>query len=532
MPVVGRGTHVDGRRDTLRRPDDDRDPSIAQTSSGRLICNFFSLRKKEGEERAWTGLGSWMVYSDDMGKTWPEPQRIAEDYYCSAPVRQIADGRLILGLYAEREGKSWGAVTISSDDGATWSDVIDIDNGGMQLDAETDIIELKDGALFAAQRGRGDTMAWSVSKDRGATWSVSEPFGFPGHCPYLHRTLDDIILMAHRLPATSLHYSLDECQTWSENVPVDSVGGAYPSMVTLKDGTTLIVYYEEGAGSSIRAKRFLAKHNGIEWMPVAQGPVPEATLTHYRRIWDEAPHNAFTGLVRFRSNWFCAFREGQKHVSADGALRVITSGDGETWTSAARITSDEADLRDAQITVTPGGQLMLSGAAAWHDAEAKGASHQTFAYFSDDGASWSEGYPIGDPGFWLWRVTWHKGTAYSIGYRCGSDDKSIRLYKSSDGKHFDILVERLLDKEYPNETCMVFLDDDTCLCLLRRGGTGLIGRAQPPYTDWTWKDLGVSVGGPCMTQLPDGRFVGAVRLYDNKVRTALCWIDPETGTLR
>lgn len=66
----------------------------------------------------------------------------------------------------------------------------------------------------------------------------------------------------------SLHYSLDECQTWSDNVLVDTVGGAYPSMVNLKDGTVLIVYYEEGAGSSIRAKRLRATRSGIEWLPV------------------------------------------------------------------------------------------------------------------------------------------------------------------------------------------------------------------------------------------------------------------------
>ena len=74
--------------------------------------------------------------------------------------------------------------------------------------------------------------------------------------------------MAHRLPNTSLHYSLDEGKTWSDNVQVDSVIGAYPSMVTLKDGTILIVYYEEGAGSSIRAKRFRATRDGIEWLPL------------------------------------------------------------------------------------------------------------------------------------------------------------------------------------------------------------------------------------------------------------------------
>ena len=60
----------------------------------------------------------------------------------------------------------------------------------------------------------------------------------------------------------------DEGQTWSENVVVDKVGGAYPSMVTLKDESILIVYYEEGDRSSIRARRFRATPAGIEWLPL------------------------------------------------------------------------------------------------------------------------------------------------------------------------------------------------------------------------------------------------------------------------
>lgn len=250
-------------------PDDDRDPSIVQLKSGRLICNFFSLRQADDRNPPWLGLGAWAVISDDGGKTWAAPRAIAKDYYCSAPIRQLPDGRLILGLYNEKDGKSWGAVVFSEDDGETWGAVIDIDNGGMRLDAETDVIALKDGSIYAAQRGRDETMAWSVSKDGGKTWTVSQPIGFPGHCPHLHRAPGDIILLAHRLPQTHLHYSLDECKTWSESVLVDSVIGAYPSMVTLKDDTILIVYYEEGEGSSIRARRFRATPKGIEWLPIS-----------------------------------------------------------------------------------------------------------------------------------------------------------------------------------------------------------------------------------------------------------------------
>jgi len=46
-------------------PDDDRDPSIVQLKNGRIICNYFTLRKAEGKNPPWDGLGTWMVYSDD-----------------------------------------------------------------------------------------------------------------------------------------------------------------------------------------------------------------------------------------------------------------------------------------------------------------------------------------------------------------------------------------------------------------------------------------------------------------------------------
>lgn len=251
------------------------------------------------------------------------------------------------------------------------------------------------------------------------------------------------------------------------------------------------------------------------------------------KIWDQAPHNAFTDLVRFQGRWFCVFREGKDHVSPDGALRVITSTDGEKWESAALITSANSDLRDPKITVTPDGQLMLTAAEALHDRSRH--SHQSLIWFSRDGRTWSERHAVGDPDFWLWRVTWHKGLAYGIGYGCGKD-QSIRLYVSKDGKRFDTLVERLFEVGYPNETSIVF-DGDTAYCLLRRDGQGpgkntaLLGIAQPPYTKWDWKDLGVQIGGPHLIRLPDGRFLAAVRLLDKKVRTSLCWIDPTAGRL-
>lgn len=247
-------------------PDDDRDPSIVELPSGRLICNFFSLRTKPGSPDGWEGLGTWFVTSDDLGRTWSAPRQISADYYCSSPARALPDGRLILGLYREEKDQSWGAVVTSADGGKTWGPVVDIPNGGYKLDAETDVVMRRDGSLLAVEREPAAAMCFSISRDGGRSWSVSKPLGFPGHCPYLLRTRSGILLLAHRLPNTSLHWSSDDGAMWKGPVVVDELIGAYPSMVELKDGSILIVYYEEGEGSNIRARRFRAGPDGIDFL--------------------------------------------------------------------------------------------------------------------------------------------------------------------------------------------------------------------------------------------------------------------------
>ncbi len=300
-------------------PDDDRDPSIVQVRDGRLLCNFFSLRKAgDGHE----GLGSWLVASDDLGRTWSKPQLLTTNYYCSSPIRELPNGQLILGLYREAKETSAGAVIRSGDGGRTWGPVIDIDNGGHRLDAETDLIALKDGALLAAQRAPSESMCSSLSRDGGQTWSRSEPMGFPGHCPYFLRAPGDILLLAHRLPKTALHYSLDEGKTWRGPVAVDDCIGAYPSMVNLRDGSVLIVYYEEGAGSSIRARRFKATPEGITWLKLEPATATAARQGDYGapavKVTEKDGHWQIAGLRR--------------QVDLDPATLQITVRSGErTW---------------------------------------------------------------------------------------------------------------------------------------------------------------------------------------------------------
>lgn len=259
---------------------------------------------------------------------------------------------------------------------------------------------------------------------------------------------------------------------------------------------------------------------------------PAMELVGVRKIWDQAPHNAFTDLIRFKGKWYCAFREGKGHVSDDGQLRVLRSDDGESWASVARLAWDGGDARDAKLSITSGGELLLNGAVRFLE-PVDGNRHQSVTWLSADGENWSG--PLACPsglGTWRWSVTWHDGMAYSFGY--SGKDAAGCLYRSADGRTWEVVKSGVFPDadSYGNETSLLFTDAGAAWCLLRRdkgSQTALLGVSQPPYTKWTWTDLGVRVGGPKMIQDRDGGFLAVVRLYDGGARTSLCRIDPAAG---
>jgi len=243
---------------------DNRDPHVAQMSDGSVICTFFSLTPNPKTGR-WNVHSARMVRSTDGGKTWETKARplCPDDWVCSAPVREMPDGTYILGVYSASH--HYGGVIRSTDRGETWSSPIPIGKGsGVYLDAETDVIRLRDGTLYAALRSSRVNMHYATSADGGLTWSPVKDIGFKGHAPHLYRLSTGEIVLTHRIPGTAMHVSRDECRTWAGPFVIDSVGGAYPSTVELEDGTLLVVYYEEGTGSAVRARRIRLTPDGIE----------------------------------------------------------------------------------------------------------------------------------------------------------------------------------------------------------------------------------------------------------------------------
>ncbi len=268
-----------------------------------------------------------------------------------------------------------------------------------------------------------------------------------------------------------------------------------------------------------------------------------AALIDVRRIWDAAPHNAFTDLARYRGRWYCSFREGARHASPDGRIRVISSLDAKQWESTALLRSGLGDLRDSKLSLTPDGRLMLLACAALTQPAAY--RHQSLVWFSNDGREWTGPEQVGDPDFWLWRVTWHEGSAYGIGYNTNPDRnlRTARLYRSKDGVHYEQLVARIGVPRSVGESTIRFGDDGTAVALVRRDpysghppiteadSTAFVGTARPPYTQWTWKDTGTRIGGPNFIRLHSGKWLAAVRLRGGNVRTALCWLDPERAAI-
>jgi len=259
---------------------DNRDPHVSQLKDGTIIVTFFSLEPHPVEGKPVLHR-TQMIRSTDNGKSWnDDPASFIvenEDWYCSAPVRELVDGSLAFPVYHLGREVSWGGVFLSHDNGKNWSSVVPIGKeANLDLAAETDVIRLKDGAWMAVLRGTGEIpMHYSISKDQGKTWSEAKSIGFAGHSPHLNRLSTGEILLTYRGAIrkkgidwndvssifTAMRISFDEGVTWQGPYLMSKSSGAYPSTVELKDKSVLMIFYEEGKGSGIGVYRFAKPGN-------------------------------------------------------------------------------------------------------------------------------------------------------------------------------------------------------------------------------------------------------------------------------
>lgn len=259
----------------------------------------------------------------------------------------------------------------------------------------------------------------------------------------------------------------------------------------------------------------------------ADGP----ELIGVEKIWDKAPHCAFTDLIRRHDRFYCVFRESTAHVDGKSLVRVLSSGDGRAWESAATLEETGVDLRDPKISITPDDRLMIvMGGSRYEGTTLLGMRPRVS--FSSDGRNWSTPQPVLSEGEWLWRVTWNQGKAYGVSYGAPKTGEwPLKLVQSDDGIHYE-QVARLDVTGRPNETTLRFLPDGEMLALVRREQAGddmaLIGSSRAPYTDWTWRKTGHQVGGPNFIRLANGELWAAGRSYPGGAKTVLARMTPDS----
>ncbi|MBI5774415.1 MAG: exo-alpha-sialidase [Verrucomicrobia bacterium] len=249
-------------------------------------------------------------------------------------------------------------------------------------------------------------------------------------------------------------------------------------------------------------------------------------IVSVKKIWDAGSHNAFTDLIRFQGKWFCSFRESEGHVGGDGKLRILESADGEHWKSAALLAEEGIDLRDPKLSITPDNRLMVVAGGSVYQGTKILKGRQPRVAFSKDGRTWMPTQRVLTEGEWLWRVTWHKGTAYGVSYNLMPDkldaERFIKLYSSKDGLDWK-LASSLDVSDKPNETTVRVLKSGEMIALVRREAGdkgGWIGTSKPPYAEWKFAPTKQRTGGPNFIELPDGSLIAGSR--DHSKGAAKC----------
>lgn len=249
------------------------------------------------------------------------------------------------------------------------------------------------------------------------------------------------------------------------------------------------------------------------------------------KIWNTAPHSAFTSLVRFQNAFYCTFREATKHVGGtDGKIRIIRSTDGKNWESVALLEKSTIDLRDPQLSITPDKRLMVSIGGSIYDPVERNkllGMNPMVSYSDADGKTFSDPEKItitpATERNWIWRVTWHKGVGYGLSYV----QNGLYLMQTKDGKTFE-RTQKLDVDSYPNESTIRFDEKDQMYALIRReqgDKVGVLAKSAPPYTSWTYEKLSLRLGGPNFLFLNGGKnLVMGTRLWDEPG-------GPQTGIL-
>src|SRR5690606_22093517 len=122
--------------------------------------------------------------------------------------------------------------------------------------------------------------------------------------------------------------------------------------------------------------------------------------------------------------------------------------------SVAHLETENYDLRDPKLSITPDNRLMVIIGGSDYDQNTLNG-RQPHVAFSEDGMNFSDPEPVVidpeiDSGMdWIWRVTWYDGVGYAVDYQY-EDINRVYLVKTIDGIHYENVTELFVSGK-PNE---------------------------------------------------------------------------------
>ncbi len=259
---------------------DDRDAGIIYLGNGKMLVTFFynapSSMYKQYENGAsdavqdilddWKELpieeqntgGSFVLLSNDYGKTWGEPIRVP----ITAPhgPQLLSNGKLLyLGNPHFANGdSSTGYENViqaweSADGGLTWTQAGRVPCNRPAYEAHVE--EMPDGTLLAAIRvdtGNGHSTYLSRSSNGGKTWSMAAATGWDGFPAHLLTHSSGAVIVTYGVRnapcGVRARVSYDNGKTWSREIILNddspSADCGYPCSTELPDGSIVTVYYQ------------------------------------------------------------------------------------------------------------------------------------------------------------------------------------------------------------------------------------------------------------------------------------------------
>ena len=317
--------------------------TIVQTTSGKLVAAWFGGKHERNPD-----VGIWLSRLED--DTWSTPVEVVngvEDtetrYPCWNPVLFQTDGPLLL-FYKVGPSPSewWGMVTMSTDDGRTWSTARQLGDGFLGP-VKNKPISLSDSQVLCGSSSEhaGWRVHFELIADRGRRWTLVGPvndgkeFGAIQPTLLVHRRGvqkdregGGVRIQAlcrsqqNRIVET---WSDDAGQTWSKmkatSLPNPNAGF---DGVTLKDGRQLLVYnHTFRRGPSPKGREMLnvaVSEDGKNWKAAAVLENEPGEFSYPAVI------QTSDGLVHTTYTWH---RRRVKHVIIDPAkldLREIHEG--------------------------------------------------------------------------------------------------------------------------------------------------------------------------------------------------------------